>query len=66
MKVAFDEEVGSDNIEMFRKLVNRFRNPPTVFSTFAFTGHTIHASTQMQKGKEKNASLRLVLRAKYM
>ncbi|RUS71898.1 hypothetical protein EGW08_020336 [Elysia chlorotica] len=58
MKIAFDEEVGSDNIEMFRKLVNRFRNPPTVFSTFAFTGHTIHASTQMQKGKEKNASLR--------
>ncbi|BFZ05320.1 hypothetical protein BsWGS_08359 [Bradybaena similaris] len=58
IKIAFDEEVGSDNIETFRKLVHKVRNPATVFTTFAFTGHTIHASTQMQKGKEKNASLR--------
>ncbi|XP_059150678.1 myotubularin-related protein 13-like isoform X2 [Physella acuta] len=58
MRIAFDEEVGTDNIETFRKLVNKVRNPPTVFQTFAFTGHSVHASAQMQKGKEKNASLR--------
>lgn len=58
LKIAFDEEVGSDNIETFRKLVNKVRNPATIFTTFAFSGHTVHPSTQMQKAKEKNASLR--------
>ncbi|CAL1540470.1 unnamed protein product [Lymnaea stagnalis] len=58
MRIAFDEDVGADNIETFRKLVNKIRNPPTVFSTFAFTGHYITTTTHMQKGKEKNASLR--------
>ncbi|XP_055899918.1 myotubularin-related protein 13-like isoform X1 [Biomphalaria glabrata] len=58
MRIAFDEEVGSDNIETFRKLVNKVRNPPTVFTTFAFTGHYVHSATHIQKGKEKNASLR--------
>ncbi|KAH9519121.1 ARS-binding factor 1, partial [Bulinus truncatus] len=58
IRIAFDEEVGSDNIETFRKLVNKVRNPPTIFTTFAFMGHSVHSSTHIQKGKEKNASLR--------
>ncbi|XP_012944799.1 myotubularin-related protein 13 isoform X2 [Aplysia californica] len=58
LRIAFDEEVTSDDIEAFRKLVNKVRNPATVYSTFAFTGYAVHASTQMQKNKEKNASLR--------
>ncbi|XP_048241880.1 myotubularin-related protein 13-like isoform X3 [Haliotis rufescens] len=58
LKVAFDEEVGSDNVETFRKLVIKIRNPPSVFNTFAFTGHLIQQATPLRKQKEKNASLR--------
>ena len=58
LKVAFDEEVGSENVEMLRKLMHKVRNPPSVFSTFAFTGHASQQVTHMHKDKEKNASLR--------
>lgn len=58
LKVAFDEEVGSDNVETFRKLVIKIRNPQSVFNTFAFTGHLIQQATPLRKQKEKNASLR--------
>ncbi|XP_060586000.1 myotubularin-related protein 5-like, partial [Ruditapes philippinarum] len=33
LKIAFDEEVVGDNVETFRKLVNKFRNPASVFQT---------------------------------
>ncbi len=62
MKIAFDEEVGSDNVETFRKLVLKIRNPPSVFNTFAFTGHMIQQTTPLHKQKEKNASLRYELK----
>ncbi|XP_070199867.1 myotubularin-related protein 13-like isoform X2 [Littorina saxatilis] len=58
LKVAFDEEVGSENVETLRKLMNKVRNPPSVFNTFAFTGHASQQVTHMHKDKEKNASLR--------
>ncbi|XP_050410421.1 myotubularin-related protein 13 isoform X2 [Patella vulgata] len=58
MKIAFDEEVGSDDAETFRKLTNKLRNPPNIFHTFAFSGQTIHEATPLHKHKEKNASLR--------
>jgi len=57
MKIAFDEEVSSENIETFRKLVNKVRNPVSVFDTFAFTGHMFIQPTPLLKNKEKNASL---------
>ena len=57
MKIAFDEEVSSDNVETFRKLVHKCRNPPTVFNTFAFTGHQIAQPATMAK-KEKNKTLK--------
>ena len=60
MKVAFDEEVGSENVETLRKLMNKVRNPPSIFSTFAFTGHASQQVTHMHKDKEKNATLRSV------
>ena len=58
MKIAFDEEVGSENVETFRKLVNKVRNPPDVFTTYAFIGHMVQQATPLHKHKEKNASLR--------
>ncbi|XP_053384706.1 myotubularin-related protein 13-like isoform X1 [Mercenaria mercenaria] len=58
LKIAFDEEVLGDNVETFRKLVNKCRNPPTVFHTFAFTGHAIAQPTTLHKQKEKNKTLK--------
>uniref|UniRef100_A0A671MUM4 Myotubularin-related protein 13-like n=1 Tax=Sinocyclocheilus anshuiensis TaxID=1608454 RepID=A0A671MUM4_9TELE len=36
IKVAFDEEVSSEMVEIFRKHMQRIRYPPSIFSTFAF------------------------------
>ena len=58
MKIAFDEEVGSENIETFRKLLNKVRNPPSVLSTFAFTGGLVIQATPLHKHKEKNSTLK--------
>ncbi|KAL3842272.1 hypothetical protein ACJMK2_020304 [Sinanodonta woodiana] len=58
MKVAFDEEVSSESVETFRKLANKCRNPPTVFNTFALTGHQIIQPAPLNKNKEKNRTLR--------
>jgi len=58
MKLAFDEEVIPEDIDTFRKLSNKYRNPPAVFQTFAFTGHVMIQPTTMHKHKEKNASLK--------
>ncbi|KAL8615600.1 hypothetical protein ACOMHN_026590 [Nucella lapillus] len=57
IKVAFDEEVDSENVETLRKLVNRVRNPPSVFSTFAFTGHASQQVAHIPH-EEKHATLR--------
>ena len=58
LKIAFDEEVSQDDVETFRKLVNRVRNPVSVLNTFAFTGQQVVAPTQVHSQKEKNASLK--------
>ena len=58
MKLAFDEEVIPEDIDTFRKLSNKYRNPSTVFQTFAFTGQVMIQPTPMHKHKEKNASLK--------
>lgn len=57
MKIAFDEEVASDDIETLRKLINKVRNPTSVMNTFAFTGYILGQPSQ-HKSKEKNASLK--------
>uniref|UniRef100_A0A4W5K327 SET binding factor 2 n=1 Tax=Hucho hucho TaxID=62062 RepID=A0A4W5K327_9TELE len=36
IKVAFDEEVSSEMVEIFRKHIQRIRYPQSIFSTFAF------------------------------
>lgn len=58
IKVAFDEEVSPENIESFRKLLNRTRHPPNEFERFAFASHGIIAHPPSHKVKEKNATLK--------
>jgi hypothetical protein len=36
LKLCFDEEVGAEKVEIFRKTVTRLRYPPSVLSTFSF------------------------------
>ena len=63
LKVAFDEEVNSDEIEGLRKLLIKLRNPSSVAHTFAFAhSHVLLQSHQLHiKVKEKNATLKSVL-----
>ena len=61
MKVGFDEEVNTEDVETLRKLMNKVWNPTSVIDTFAFTGHILSRPSQLlAKHKEKNASLRYV------
>ena len=62
IRVAFDQEVNSDSIELLRKLLNKARAPANVFHLFTFTSQ-MAASAQLrllslQKQKEKNGTLR--------
>lgn len=58
IKVAFDEEVTAENIESFRKLLNRARHPVNEFGYFAFASHGIVAHMPTHKTKEKNGTLK--------
>jgi myotubularin-related protein 5/13 len=60
MKVAFDEELNSDDIETLRKLLVKLRNPVSMTNTFAFSHyHSVTQPHQLHmKVKEKNASLK--------
>ena len=61
IRVAFDEEVSSDDIETFRKSINRERTPPTIFHLFTFTSQLGMAQTRLlhlQKHKEKNSTFK--------
>ncbi|XP_077995141.1 myotubularin-related protein 13-like isoform X2 [Glandiceps talaboti] len=59
MRIAFDEEVNQEKIEIFRKTLNRYRYPPSVFNMFAFNGITTTATMlQTHKQKDKTATLR--------
>ncbi|XP_078661870.1 myotubularin-related protein 13-like [Branchiostoma floridae x Branchiostoma belcheri] len=57
VKLAFDEEVTSEDIETFRKLINRLRYPVGVQEMFALSRHHVGPRTMIQKHKEKNATL---------
>src|SRR6202012_907835 len=61
IRVAFDEEVSSDDIETLRKIINRERTPPTIFHLFTFTsqlGLTQTRLLHLQKHKEKNSTFK--------
>ncbi|KAJ8406608.1 hypothetical protein AAFF_G00301820 [Aldrovandia affinis] len=58
IKVAFDEEVSSEKVEMFRKHLQRTRCPPSIFSGFAFAvGQTV-PQLALPKQKERNTGFR--------
>ena len=65
-KIAFDEEVTSDEIEHFCKALNKTRLPSSLFLLFAFTSQS-PASNQielltMQSKKDKGGTLRFAKR----
>ncbi|XP_062932454.1 myotubularin-related protein 5 isoform X2 [Cynocephalus volans] len=63
LKMAFDEEVGSDSAELFRKQLHKLRYPPDVRGTFAFTLGSAHISGQQSRAtKDKGSSLRTLSR----
>ncbi|XP_068959032.1 myotubularin-related protein 5 isoform X3 [Petaurus breviceps papuanus] len=64
LKMAFDEEVGSESAEVFRKHLHKLRYPADIRGTFAFTaGSSVHtASRQPRTTKEKSPSLRTLSR----
>ncbi|XP_043561839.1 myotubularin-related protein 13 isoform X2 [Chiloscyllium plagiosum] len=58
IKVAFDEEVTSEMVEIFKKHIMKFRYPQSVFSTFAFAAGQNAPQIILPKQKEKNTSFR--------
>uniref|UniRef100_A0A8B9JQ51 SET binding factor 2 n=1 Tax=Astyanax mexicanus TaxID=7994 RepID=A0A8B9JQ51_ASTMX len=58
IKVAFDEEVTSEMVEIFRKHLQRIRYPQSVFSTFAFAAGQTAPQLLLPKQKEKNTGFR--------
>ncbi|XP_058161744.1 myotubularin-related protein 13 isoform X4 [Dasypus novemcinctus] len=58
IKVAFDEEVSSEVVEIFKKQLMKFRYPQSIFSTFAFAAGQTTPQIILPKQKEKNTSFR--------
>jgi len=58
MKLAFDEEVSSSNVDTLRKALLQLRYPASVMHTFAFTHSQVLLQPQHAKTKEKTASLK--------
>lgn len=59
LKMAFDEEVGSENTELFRKQLHKLRYPLDIRSTFAFTQGSAHTPGRPPRAtKDKGPSLR--------
>lgn len=58
--MAFDEEVTSEMVEIFRKHLQRIRYPQSIFSTFAFAAGQTAPQLLLPKQKERNTGLRSV------
>uniref|UniRef100_A0A4W3JXR7 SET binding factor 2 n=1 Tax=Callorhinchus milii TaxID=7868 RepID=A0A4W3JXR7_CALMI len=56
IKVAFDEEVNSEMVEVFKKHIAKFRYPQSFFSIFAFAAGQNAPQIILPKQKEKNTS----------
>lgn len=63
IKVAFDEEVSSEMVEIFRKHLQRIRYPQSIFSSFAFAAGQTAPQLILPKQKERNTGFRFVVRA---
>uniref|UniRef100_A0A4W4G557 SET binding factor 2 n=1 Tax=Electrophorus electricus TaxID=8005 RepID=A0A4W4G557_ELEEL len=55
IKVAFDEEVTSEMVEIFRKHLQRIRYPQSTFSTFAFAAGQMAPHSTLSKTLAKGA-----------
>ncbi|XP_055963058.1 myotubularin-related protein 5 isoform X2 [Sorex fumeus] len=63
LKMAFDEEVGSDSAELFRKQLHKLRYPADVRGTFALTLGSAHTPGRPPRiAKDKGPSLRTLSR----
>ncbi|XP_058529089.1 myotubularin-related protein 5 isoform X2 [Ochotona princeps] len=62
LKMAFDEEVGSDSAELFRKQLHKLRFPPDIRGTFAFSLGGAHAPGRPPRTTKDKASLRTLSR----
>lgn len=60
IKVAFDEEVSPEVVEIFKKQLMKFRYPQSIFSTFAFAAGQTAPQIILPKQKEKNTSFRYI------
>lgn len=60
IKVAFDEEVSSEMVEIFRKHLQRIRYPQSTFSSFAFAAGQTTPQLILPKQKERNTGFRFV------
>uniref|UniRef100_A0A3Q1HNT5 SET binding factor 2 n=2 Tax=Anabas testudineus TaxID=64144 RepID=A0A3Q1HNT5_ANATE len=58
IKVAFDEEVNSEMVEIFRKHLQRIRYPQSIFSSFAFAAGQTPPQLSLPKQKERNTGFR--------
>lgn len=58
IKVAFDEEVTSEMVELFRKHLQRIRYPQSLFSSFAFAAGQTVPQIILPKQKERNTGFR--------
>ncbi|XP_073514007.1 myotubularin-related protein 13 [Phyllobates terribilis] len=58
IKVAFDEEVSPEMVDLFKKQLMKFRYPVSIFSMFAFAAGQAAPAIILPKQKEKNTSFR--------
>ncbi|KAM9817273.1 myotubularin-related protein 13 [Neosynchiropus ocellatus] len=58
IKVAFDEEVSSEMVEIFRKHLQRIRYPQSIFTSFAFAAGQTVPQLILPKQKERNTGFR--------
>ncbi|XP_072320770.1 myotubularin-related protein 13 isoform X1 [Eucyclogobius newberryi] len=58
IKVAFDEEVTSEMVELFRKHLQRLRYPQSIFTSFAFAAGQTVPQIILPKQKERNTGFR--------
>uniref|UniRef100_A0A4W2DZR4 SET binding factor 1 n=1 Tax=Bos indicus x Bos taurus TaxID=30522 RepID=A0A4W2DZR4_BOBOX len=63
LKMAFDEEVGSDSAELFRKQLHKLRYPPDIRGTFALSLGSAHTPGRPPRAnKDKGPSFRTLSR----
>lgn len=59
LKMIFEDEVGSDSVELFRKQLHKLRYPPDISGTFALTLGSAHTPGRSpQASRDKGPSLR--------